>query len=451
MCSTPGCNIAGPSALTIGGSGTWTVSGTNISSATWAITPTTGVSVPTSGTGTSTGTHTFSTAGTYTITFTTTNNSYPSGCTTPATSTCTYTVTVGSGCVPVTAVNITGATSATQGTSKTYTATVTPSGATAPITYNWVATGGTISSGQGTNSVTVLWTDSYAGTIGVTVTNCSGSTAYYSLSVNICEAITGCSITPETGCINQALPLSVDCLAGTPVSYYWSMPGGTPSTSTSSSPSVTYTSTGAKTVTLTLTNPCGTTSTVTKTVYIGTTPTITSPGLCLSNSQNNVSILASGCSDCTYEWDVPGASPSSGTSNPFVTSLATNAITNYTVTATNSCGMYTSSGTYNVGCVQKPTFRAGYGIYQDLDGATLSANTTYVLGTIDPSCCSQSSPTSFSFSTSGWTYVGRVMSGTCAWGYQYKFTPGTYTVTIIMPTSCGAGYEATTTATFTVN
>lgn len=53
-------------------------------------------------------------------------------------------------------------------------------------TYNWVVTGGTIVSGQGTNSITVNWTTAGAGTVAVTETiTASGCSAANTLNVTV--------------------------------------------------------------------------------------------------------------------------------------------------------------------------------------------------------------------------------------------------------------------------
>ena len=67
------------------------------------------------------------------------------------------------------------------GNTSTYTTTNV-----ADHTYNWVVTGGTIVSGQGTNSITVSWTTAGAGTVAVTETiTASGCSAANTLNVTV--------------------------------------------------------------------------------------------------------------------------------------------------------------------------------------------------------------------------------------------------------------------------
>lgn len=63
--------------------------------------------------------------------------------------------------------------------------------------YAWIATGGTITSGQGSNLVTVLWDNTGTGTVSVTETsdvNCAGISPMLIVAVNEC---TGISITED--------------------------------------------------------------------------------------------------------------------------------------------------------------------------------------------------------------------------------------------------------------
>lgn len=68
-------------------------------------------------------------------------------------------------CAPFT-VAITGTNTTCPNTTETYTVA-----AVTGATYNWTVTGGTIVSGQGTNTIQVLWTGGITGTISVTQTN----------------------------------------------------------------------------------------------------------------------------------------------------------------------------------------------------------------------------------------------------------------------------------------
>jgi PKD repeat protein len=71
----------------------------------------------------------------------------------------------------------------------------------------------------------------------------------------------------STSIITGGSTTFTDLSTGTPTSWSWSFPGGTPSTSTAKNPMVTYNTNGTYAVTLTATNALGT-NTVTKSGYI---------------------------------------------------------------------------------------------------------------------------------------------------------------------------------------
>lgn len=115
------------------------------------------------------------------------------------------------------------------------------------------------------------------------------------------------SITGDAICPGQQTTL-VDNSWNSPVSWAWSMPGGTPSTSTSQNTNVTYANAGTYQVTLIATNSAGSSSVVTKTIVVGATvsPSITITGNTLTSSSatgnqwyfNNITI--SGATSQTY-------------------------------------------------------------------------------------------------------------------------------------------------------
>jgi|GEM_PF-378784 len=93
--------------------------------------------------------------------------------------------------------------------------------------YNWTVTGGTITSGQGTNSITVLWGLGPNGTVCVSVTGPCGA------STNICRPITITSILGPplvsgntVACASGSGTYSVSVITGA-TSYNWVVTGGT--------------------------------------------------------------------------------------------------------------------------------------------------------------------------------------------------------------------------------
>lgn len=146
---------------------------------------------------------------------------------------------------------------------------------------------------------------------------------------------------------------------GSPTSYSWSFPGGTPATSTSANPTVTYAAAGTYNVSLTATNGAGSnTSNQTSYISVGAAPatpgTITgSASVCANTSGLTFSIAAvSGAT--SYTWTVPtGATITAGQGTTSVTVNMGSTAGNVTVTSTNTCGT-SSAATFAVGINPTP-------------------------------------------------------------------------------------------------
>jgi PKD repeat protein len=132
---------------------------------------------------------------------------------------------------------------------------------------------------------------------------------------------------------------------GTPTSWSWSFPGGTPATSDIQNPVVTYSSPGTYSVTLTVGDGSGT-NTLTRTDYITAaditanftgTPTAVIVGNAVTFTDNT------SCNPTSWSWSFPGGTPATSTSqNPVVTY---NTVGTYSVTlvATNASGSDTET------------------------------------------------------------------------------------------------------------
>ncbi|OWY25292.1 PKD domain-containing protein [Sphingobacteriales bacterium UPWRP_1] len=103
------------------------------------------------------------------------------------------------------------------GTPQTYT---TP---TVCDTYNWTVTGGTITGGQNTAEITVVWNDVAMGTVELTVGNCDGSTICNPVgSINVPVISNNIPITgPDVVCANANAVYSLPQYGG--VQYNWSV------------------------------------------------------------------------------------------------------------------------------------------------------------------------------------------------------------------------------------
>ncbi len=195
--------------------------------------------------------------------------------------------------------------------------------------YTWtLSAGGTITSGAGTNAITVTWATTGAKTVSVNYTNASNCTAIaptsYAVNVNalptptitgnasVCQYTTGVVYTTQSGMTNYVWSVS----AGGVVTA-----GGTP---TSNSITINWNGSGAQAVTVNYTNVNGCAAVVpvsyTVTVNPAPVPTIGSGNNPCVGTTNNVYYTESGMTN--YVWTIsPGGVITSGlgTNNIHVT------------------------------------------------------------------------------------------------------------------------------------
>jgi PKD repeat protein len=154
------------------------------------------------------------------------------------------------------------------------------------------------------------------------------------------------SASPTTVCAGGQVTYTDQSL-GSPTSWSWTFPGGTPATSTAQNPIVTYNTSGVYNVSLTVTN-ASTNNTITKSNYITVTvisadfsgtPTTVYLGNTVTFTDNST------CSPTSWSWSFPGGTPSTSTSqNPTVT-YNTEGLYSVTLTATNATGNDTETKT----------------------------------------------------------------------------------------------------------
>ncbi|MES2131672.1 MAG: glycine-rich protein [Bacteroidota bacterium] len=196
-------------------------------------------------------------------------------------------------------------------------ATLTASGSAS--TYSW-------NTGANTASISV----SPAATTNYSVTganSCGTASAVTSVSVTAAPVVTLPTSTIVCGSGSVILTAG-----GNASSYSWNTGATTASISVSPTVTTNYTVAG--------TGSCGTASAVT-TVSLGTLPTVTAMSSATIICSNNAVVLtASGNGGASYTWNT-GATTTSISVSPSVTTV-------YTVTATNSCGTATASITQSV-------------------------------------------------------------------------------------------------------
>jgi endo-1,4-beta-D-glucanase Y len=214
-------------------------------------------------------------------------------------------------------------------------------------TYNWtVPAGATITSGQGTNTITVNFGTS-GGTVGVTETNPYGS-ATSSASVSVGAAPVTNTITgPDSVGYNTTVTYSVPNNAGS--TYNWAVPAGATIVSGQGTNTITvsYGSGGSGSVSVAETNPYGT-ATSGKNVSAGPAPTVgsvTGPTTVTAGQPVTYSVSANSNPNTSYNWTVPaGATIVSGQGTNTVTMIfASGTSGNIGVTETNGYGTGTAS------------------------------------------------------------------------------------------------------------
>ncbi len=279
----------------------------------------------------------YSTTGTKTITLTATNASGSN------TISKTVNITAGSG----NAGAITGNAAVCQNSSQSYSiSTVTNA-----TNYTWsVPAGSTITSGQGTNAISVT-IGATAGNISVTPSNgcSSGTAATKAITISPAPSAAG-SITGSGSVCAGAINVSYTIAAVTnATAYTWAVPSGATITGGQGTTSITVTfGSSAGNISVTPSNSCGNGTAATKAIAInntlGTTGSISgSTTVCSGQSGLTYSIAAvSGAS--TYTWTVPsGTSITSGQGTTAITITMGSTAGNITVTPSNSCSSGTTS------------------------------------------------------------------------------------------------------------
>lgn len=230
-------------------------------------------------------------------------------------------------------------------TTVTYTTT-----AANALSYTWTLTGGAIiTSGQGTNTITVSIPSGFGqGSVQVYASNCYGSSAVKGILITGIPthgyAVTG----PSYACANTSATYSMPVVTGA-TSYVWTVSGdATLGTNTLSALTTTQVinfgptwTTG--TITVSAVNPCGSYA---KTFVVRSTPvqpgSIFGPGNNLCNTSATYSILAVTAAT-SYQWTVPAGVTIVGSSTGLSVNVVfgptfTTASASICVSAINACG-----------------------------------------------------------------------------------------------------------------
>jgi hypothetical protein len=225
--------------------------------------------------------------------------------------------------------------------------------------YTWAATGGTITSGQGTYSATITWNTSGAQTISVNFNNSNGCSApaptVYNVTVNALPVPTISGL--NNLCVNSGT-YAYTTQSGFS-NYTWSVSsGGTINSGQNASiVNVTWNASGSQNVSVNYTNTNGC-SALSPTVYPvtvnplpGNAGTITGTAAVCAGASNITYSVAPVTNAIAYIWTLPqGASNVNGaTSNTILVDYAANASSgNITVYGNDICGNGTVSPIFAV-------------------------------------------------------------------------------------------------------
>ena len=255
-----------------------------------------------------------------------------------------YSVTINANPTPV----VSGLTTVCANSTATY-STPTNTGRT----YVWTVTGGTITSGQNTNSVNITWGSAGTGTAMVaetiTSSSCVVTTAAYSVTINAnpTPVVSGSTLV----CANGTAIYST--LSNTGRNYLWTITGGTISSGQgTASINVSWASAGSGSLTVrdsvTATGCIATTAAYSVTINSNPTPVVSGVN---SICENNTAIYSTPFnSGRTYNWTVTGGTISSGQGSSSI-SIAWGSAGTGTVSVSdsiNSSGCKVTSSVFNV-------------------------------------------------------------------------------------------------------
>lgn len=214
------------------------------------------------------------------------------------------------------------------------------------VSYSWtIPTGVTITSGQGTNSITTTWgSTAVAGNVTAVVSNSCGSQTA-TRAVTVLTAPAAPTISGATQVCQGATGITYSVSAQSGVTYTWSVPSGTTITSGQGTNSITTTwssSAAGGAISISVANSCSTrtASLNVTTLLLPVVPVVTGvSAVCPGATGVTFSIPAQ--TGVTYSWTVPaGVTITAGQGSTSIsTTWSSGAVSgNVVVSLTNSCG-----------------------------------------------------------------------------------------------------------------
>ena len=301
--------------------------------------------------------------------------------------------------------------------------------ASANVSYVWnvASSGATISTNN--NEATVNFQTVGTNNITVSATNICGASPTQSIPITILDIPTSPQISGDNDvCLaTETYAINVNDFE----SYNWSLSSGGNLTTQNDTAFVNWSTTGTHLISVAATNICGVSSTATKTVTVKTIPqpiaqifgdTVVCQGIktYTVNLENGVN----------YNWQLSGGGSIVALSNTATINWTTAGTYTLTVSTSNNCGTGTSVSKTIV-VIETPS-----------QPSVIAGSNTVCNGQETYSIVNQPNVT-YSWSVNGGgTLIGNGNTATVNWN-----TAGTYTISVIANTQCGASLPRTLTVT----
>jgi large repetitive protein len=290
-------------------------------------------------------------------------------------------------------------------------------------TYAWTISGGTITSGSGTNAITFTATSGPV-SLGLTVTNSTGCSGTASQNVSVNPLPDATITAPGSFCSGTSATASVPAVSGG--SYAWTITGGT-ITGGSGTNTITFTSTTDPVslgVTVTTAASCSASSSKNVTVNALPDATITAPGSFCSGTSATASVPA--VSGGSYAWTITGGTITGGSGTNTITFTSTTGPVSLGVTVTTAASCSASSS-------KNVTVNA-------LPNATITAPSGFCSGTSATASVPAVSGGSYAWTITGGTITGG--SGTSTITFTSTGTTVALNVTVTNASNCSSSGSA---------
>ncbi len=208
-------------------------------------------------------------------------------------------------------------------------------------TYTWAAVGGTIASGQGTNTVDITWGAGATGSVSVTQTSPQGCDTTVTLNVTPTALPTPVIVGPTTHCPVSTTPVAYSVTNTAGNTYTWTASNGTVASGQGSSAiTVQWGATGPGTLSVTETTPAGCTASASINISFFPTPDAAIAGpVAVCQLATGTIFSAAAQAGATFTWTVSGGTIVSGAgTNSIVVDWGTAGAGSVTLTVASAPG-----------------------------------------------------------------------------------------------------------------